>query len=39
MMKAGTLSAGMLARMDLSMKGAPPPGHYRPGEAPAQLWE
>lgn len=38
MMGDGTLSAGMTARMERSMKG-PQPGYYPVGTAPVGLWE
>ena len=38
MIRDGTLSAGMTARMERAVSG-PLPGHYRLGTAPVGLWE
>jgi hypothetical protein len=38
MIKGGSLSEGMTRRMERSTSGEPLPGHYRLGQAPAELW-
>lgn len=39
MMRDGVLSEGMQRRLDRASGRAPLPGHYRLGEAPADLWD
>jgi hypothetical protein len=39
MIKAGALSEGMQRRIERAASGERLPGHYRPGESPAPLWE
>jgi hypothetical protein len=39
MINAGALTAAMQKRIERIGSGERQPGHYRPGEAPAGLWE
>ncbi len=39
MIKADTLSDGMKRRMERASSEGMLPGHYRPGQAPVDLWD